>query len=115
MKKPDKPDKLTLFVFFTTLIFATPLFALLSAAIYAKVWDMVLAAQYGEGPTYQSWYGISVLTTFVTMNLQKRDKPGDDDTGIIARTIGGIVGAYAGMGVVLLLVMFVCFALGWSR
>jgi len=111
----NKPSKLTVVAVFSVFIFAPPLFALLSAAIYAKVWDMLLAKQYGVGPTYQSWYGISVLVTFVTLHLQKRDKPGDDKTDLIPKMIGGIVGTYAGMGVVLLLVMFVCFALGWSR
>lgn len=110
----SKPTKLTIFAVFSILIVATPLFALLSAAIYSKVWDTLLAQQYGAGPTYQSWYGISVLTTFATMHLQRRKK-GDEKTDIVSNTIGGIVGTYVGMGVVLLIVMFVCFVLGWSR
>lgn len=112
----SKPSRLTIFVVFTTMILATPLFALLSAMIYAKIWDLLLAKQYGDGPSYQSWYGIAVLITLVTMHLNPQ-KEADKDArkNLVAIVIGKIVGAYVGMGAVLLLVMFVCFALGWSR
>jgi hypothetical protein len=62
----SKTDKFTTLIFLIVMVFATPLCALLSAAIYAEIWDLLIAQQYGAGPSYRAWYGISVLVGLVT-------------------------------------------------
>ena len=107
-----KPDGFTTFILLAIIVFATPLLALLSAAIYSEAWDMLLAKQYGAGPTYQSWYGLSILSVFATQHLIKPDK--DDNDSPIYTAIARTVGQYLGLMLVLLIAFFVTLALGWS-
>lgn len=58
-----------------------PLGALYTGWVYSRVWNWFIAQQYGPGPSYESWYGIGVLTSLVmAVCLLGIPKRGEGDT-----------------------------------
>src|SRR5690349_9097947 len=61
------------------LLVISPITALVSAKIASSLWNQLLSPQYGSGPTYRSWYGISLLSSYALHGVS-RDGPGEDES-----------------------------------
>lgn len=109
MAKKDEGSAALILVMFLFLL--TPVSALLTAKIFSIAWGLLLAPQYGDGPTYQSWYGVACMTSLITRNLAtKQTEPSES---VVGSAIRDIIASYAGMGVIVGIAAFVRFAVGW--
>lgn len=79
----------------------SPLRALVSAVIAAKLWSLLLADQFGAGPSFQSWWGAMLILTFMLHGIT-RDDPRDDES-LVAFTITTMLG-HAALGVLLIII-----------
>lgn len=109
----QKTSVFTALTFLALVVAALPVLALISAWIYAGILDACLAKQYGAGPSYQSWYGISVLVVLATQHLVPTRTSTEEDKKPLM-IAAKLIGAYVGMAICLAMVMFVCAALGWK-
>jgi len=89
----------------------TPVSALITAKFFTVMWSLLLAPQYGPGPTYESWYGISFLVTLGTLHLQWDQKK--TDVGPIVGVLGKIISTWIAWGISLAVAAFVRYVLGW--
>lgn len=57
--------------------------ALIEVWVFAKIWMMLIASQYGSGPNQASWYGIATLVSIAIavqlFSVQKAKTTNDDD------------------------------------
>jgi hypothetical protein len=63
--KNPEPNEQDFWILLLILLVTSPITAIFDAMIAAKLWDLLLASQYGSGPTYQTWYGIALLFAWV--------------------------------------------------
>lgn len=104
--------KFSSFVGFVVIVFIHPLTALLTAAAYGYLWTLTLAAQYGAGPSYQSWYGISTIVSLLVMGTRKSGTEKDESpiaTAIFTQVLFLIV-----IGFSILLALLTRAMLGWQ-
>jgi len=66
-------------ILLVVLFVISPITALVSAKIADTLWNLLLAPQYGDGPTYQSWYGISLLSAYVLFGMRSSE-PDDGES-----------------------------------
>jgi len=104
--------KFSAFVVLLLVVFLAPIGALFSAWIYSEIWDLLLAHQYGKGPSYEAWFGISLLMFLSTRHLA-RDNDDDKKDDFVRRAIVDVVGSYITQLLVLGLAYFVHMAVGW--
>lgn len=97
-------------------ILLTPITALLSAKMYATMWDLSLAAQYGSGPSYQSWYGIALLFGLLTFHLLYRapDPKSDAKRAASSTLFFRAIAFYVFGGVLILCLLLARAVLGWA-
>lgn len=93
-----------------TWLVLTPISALVIAKLCTALWGLLLAPQYGAGPSYESWYGIACLVSWATIHLPWEKK---EDTGPIAGVFNRVVSMWIAMLFSVLVAMFVRFVLGW--
>jgi hypothetical protein len=77
---------------FAAAIILAPFTALLDAFIYSTTWGWLIARQYGPGPTYASWYGLSCLISFAIVSSAPRAKSVSDCIiRVLARWVAFVV------------------------
>lgn len=75
---------------------------------FSTLWSWFVAPQYGSGPTYPAWFGLSLIagtvigTVLVRSDISRREKDDDDDD--LSR------GILVGVGIILAYF----FVVGWS-
>lgn len=113
MSKPRNLSKSILTL--TILVGVTPLSALLSAKIYAMIWRLLLSPQFGDGPSYESWYGITILLSVLTHHLLPKPpaEPTAEAKPLLRAALDSTVAFYVHAGLGLLFAAFVRLALGW--
>lgn len=97
----------------TILVGITPLMALLNAKIYGTIWKLLLSPQFGDGPSYESWYGIAILLGVLTHHLNPKEVETEPPKSLLRLTAERTVAFYAYAGLALLFAAFVRLALGW--
>ena len=77
-----------LIVYLVSVFVLGPITALVETATASKLWSWFVRPQYGNGPTYASWYGgIAILTmVFVVNNLGRAQDESFKDGSAITRT-----------------------------
>lgn len=113
-EKANEPTSQDFWVVLFILLVTSPITAFFDALIAAKVWDLLLSTQYGPGPTYQTWYGISVLSAWILNGSRRRDvdkKDAETSWAIWAITKLGVHLTYGGL--VLVVVGLVRLLFGW--
>lgn len=48
-------------------VLLSPFIGMLRAIVYRLLWNWFLAPQYGEGPALQTWFGIGILYSLITI------------------------------------------------
>lgn len=110
MATPKITGEQALLLFF--LLFVTsPITALVSAKIADALWNQLLASQYGSGPSYQSWYGISLLVAYLQYGLS--DAKPDEGKSLVRWGIERTIAHWFFGGILLLAASLTCFVLGW--
>lgn len=99
---------------FIVLVFLAPLSALLSAAGYQYLWSLTLGAQYGAGPSYPSWYGISLIAHLLMWSLARTPLSDDEKKSPVAATVARVISFYPTMGLSILCALLTRAMLGWQ-
>lgn len=61
--------------------------SLIQAASLSKMWAWFLQSQYGAGPTYAAWFGISYIAFLLTFGLRSaRSKDSEPSWSDLARS-----------------------------
>ena len=94
------------------MIFLMPVSALFGAWIDSQVWHYFLATQYGSGPSFQAWFGISVLAFLMTLHLPSRNDTQTKDSWLVQSVEGTVRAFLISLGV-LLMALFIRAVLGW--
>lgn len=93
----------------------SPITALMSAATMSKLWEWYVVRDYGAGPSYASWFGLSVILGIAIgpslMNVA--EKPVDEKVSPIARVIVRTLSVWIAFPIVLFMAWVVGFALHW--
>lgn len=69
-------------------------FAFAEAAALSKVWSWYVAPQYGAGPHYSTWYGITLVFGLLVMPSlmhTAKEEDGDKLSVIAGRTLGMLI------------------------
>ena len=106
-----KPDSFTTFIVLALLFFMTPVSALLSAKLYSILWGILLEPQFGTGPTYQSWYGISLFIALALRHLKRDDDKKDKSVVLVA--VESVISGYASILLTIVIALFVRTVVGW--
>lgn len=101
---------------FLFIVLLSPVSALLFSAVLSLVWKWFILTQYGPGPSYQTWYGISLLWQLLSWTIAKEKTTdiSDKNISVVARSVIATLVNWILIGIVLLVSLFVRFALGWS-
>ena len=95
-------------------IIFTPINALIQAATFSKLWEWFVAGQYGHGPTYSTWYGISlILGTIVSTTIVNARVTTKDGDGTASSIIAIYMGTWIGFAVVLAISWVAGALIGW--
>lgn len=88
-----------------------PVGALFGAWVYSELWHYLLAPQYGQGPSYESWFGISCIWGLLTQAMIP-DKKNEKET--VSDFFADVIVSYVKRLFALGLALFVRAVLGWA-
>lgn len=86
------------------ILLAIPAGVLIRTFVLSRLWFYFLSRQYGTGPTMGGWFGLSVISTLMTVSLAKEKKNEADGLDVVKDTLkfwAGqliILGAALGVG-----------------
>jgi hypothetical protein len=104
---------------FVTIAIFSIFTGVIEAAMLSKLWAWFVAAEYGSGPSYGAWFGISmILGTIVQTATPMRSPSGketDDLDDLIKKMVGKQIGLWFGCFMSLALAWVTGAAMGWLR
>jgi hypothetical protein len=72
-------------------VLISPIHALVMAGTMSKLWHWFVAPQYGDGPAYSSWYGMSIIAalmiTAALSNVTREKAEGNASVDALIRCV----------------------------
>jgi hypothetical protein len=110
-KQPDPkqdPRDLVLAILVGALL--SPFTGMLRALVFRLLWSWFLTPQYGEGPTLQTWFGIGVLYSLITL---RRGKSEELSGSVMRRVAESVFFDLMTLGAVIIAAMLARVVWGW--